>query len=636
MSNGPFNSATAEARSDSTGGSDVAARVEAAVAGASDPDGACHAALRAAVDALGFAYGALWRPETSGAALEFVADAGHAAPELRRLSAGQRFRSGAHAPGGAWAQQAPVTVEHFGHSDDPRASAAVRAGFDALVAVPIAAGGRVHAVMDFFAYEALPDADALAALYGSVGGIARVFEQLVDKQEIARISAMLDAVPINVMYCDRDHIIRYVNPASERTLRNIERLLPIKVDDVIGSSMDVFHKHPERQRAIVRDPKNLPHKAQFSLGDEVLSLEANAIYDASGEFIGPMVTWDVITEQLETQREVEAAAERERRQAEDLAAKVDALLEVVNAAAAGDLTKTVTVSGADSIGRMGEGLAEFFGELRGSLGAINTNAVRLAGTSESFSDVSMQMGTNAEETTAQANLVSVAAEQVSQNVQTVAAGIEELSASVREIAQSAGEAATVATSAVQLADDTNATVERLGTASSEIGDVIKVITSIAQQTNLLALNATIEAARAGEAGKGFAVVANEVKELAKETSSATEEIGKKIEAIQRNTKEAVAAIAEIGRTIGTINDSQNTIASAVEEQTATTNEISRSVAEAASGSADIARNIVAVASAAETTSRGASESQESAMRLAEMSRTLQDLAGRFDTGSEDQ
>ena len=263
-----------------------------------------------------------------------------------------------------------------------------------------------------------------------------------------------------------------------------------------------------------------------------------------------------------------------------------------------------------------------------TMAAVAQTAQTLASASEQLTANSTQMVNNAEETAAQAGVVSAAAEQVSKNVQTVATGTEEMSASIKEIAKNAQDAARVAATAVHTAEITTATVSKLGESSAQIGKVIKVITSIAQQTNLLALNATIEAARAGEAGKGFAVVANEVKELAKETAKATEDISQKIEAIQADTKSAIAAIAEISVVINKINDYQNTIASAVEEQTATTNEISRNVTEAAKGSTEIAQSITGVATAAKNTTSGANDTQKASAELSRMAATLQQLANR--------
>jgi len=259
---------------------------------------------------------------------------------------------------------------------------------------------------------------------------------------------------------------------------------------------------------------------------------------------------------------------------------------------------------------------------------MRDTAHMLATSSEEMKAISQSMSSNATETAAQANAVSAAAEQVSLNIQTVATGAQEMTAGNREISKNAGEAARVATAAVKAADATNATITKLGESGAEIGKVIKVITSIAQQTNLLALNATIEAARAGEAGKGFAVVANEVKELAKETAKATEEISQKIEAIQIDTRSAVKAIGDIGAIINQINDIQNTIASSVEEQTATANEISRNVADAARGSTEIARNITGVAQAASSTNKGALNCEKSAGDLLKVAEDLQTLVGQ--------
>jgi len=302
----------------------------------------------------------------------------------------------------------------------------------------------------------------------------------------------------------------------------------------------------------------------------------------------------------------------------------------------GDLTKTVETNGTDEIGEVATYFNHFVAKLRGMIESISENAEHVATASEELSATSHQITANSEETSAQARVVSQAGEHINHNLQTIATGAEEMTATVNEIAKNAQEAARVATEAVATAEATNETVAKLGASSAEIGKVIEVITSIAQQTNLLALNATIEAARAGEAGKGFAVVANEVKELAKQTAKATEEIGHKITAIQSNTNGAVEAINSIHAVIDKISHISGVIATAVEEQSATTNEMSRNVGEAAKGAGEISQNIAGVAEAAQSTSNSVAESQKATEHLAEMSHQLRQLVGQFKVHAETQ
>ncbi len=301
-----------------------------------------------------------------------------------------------------------------------------------------------------------------------------------------------------------------------------------------------------------------------------------------------------------------------------------AALTQAEAIAAGDLTgDDLKIRSQDELGDLTAAINKMSGSLKNMIMAITENSLHVASASEELSNTSQQITANSEETSAQAKVVSDSAVQVSQNLQTVATGAEEMGVSIREIAKNATEAAKVATSAVKVAETTTATVSKLGESSNEIGQVIKVITSIAQQTNLLALNATIEAARAGEAGKGFAVVANEVKELAKETAKATEDISRKIEAIQGDTKAAVEAIASISEVINQVNGISNTIAPRWRSRT----QHERDGAErerSGNSSGEITSNINGVAQAAESTSRGAMDTQKAAQQLAETSASYGD------------
>ena len=295
----------------------------------------------------------------------------------------------------------------------------------------------------------------------------------------------------------------------------------------------------------------------------------------------------------------------------------------------GDLTQKVVGHYGPNLVQLKEAINETVERLATVLGQLSTSAVTLSRSSDDLTTVNGEIRGAATETASQTDMVSAAAEEISASVDSVAAAIEEMSASIREIAENSSEAAQVANQAVELASNTDATVRKLSESSTDIGAVVKVINSIAEQTNLLALNATIEAARAGEAGKGFAVVANEVKELAKETAKATDEISQKISTIQSDSENAVESINSIGKIVERISDFQTTIAAAVEEQSATTSDISQSIAETSRGSSEIAKNVSQVAQSAAQNLESVGSAQETASELAATAAKLSEIVALF-------
>jgi methyl-accepting chemotaxis protein len=451
--------------------------------------------------------------------------------------------------------------------------------------------------------------------------------------------AILDQMGANVMVADLDFNMVYANQGTVATLRTIEKeieeVFGVLVDDMVGGSIHRFHRDPERIEEILRDGSRHPHSALIQFGDVTLGASIQGVRMADGETLYYVVSWGDISDRIRLKEELEQSAAREHERADELSRSVDHLVSVVDAAREGDLTQRIDVSGSGAIVRMAEGLQMFLTDLRDSMEVIRRNGDALATAGEALKTESEMMGANAAQTSAQADTVTDNSRTVQESLQVIAAAVEEMTSSMTEISSNAARASQMARDAVDVADAANRIIDALGVNTAEIGDVVGLITSIAEQTNLLALNATIEAARAGEAGRGFAVVANEVKDLARETAEATGNISAKVVSIQSSTKEAVEAMAHVSSIVDEINDMQAVIATAVEEQSATSLEMSATVGRAAEGSFEIVTNIEGMAQAAHRTAEVATKTKQASSGLSEMASELQTMVSRFRIGLHD-
>lgn len=424
------------------------------------------------------------------------------------------------------------------------------------------------------AIAALADGKATQALSWTrrdeIGRLATAFDKLRDTvaQAFAQAQMIADA-PLGVMTCDpNDNFrIKYMNKRSLEVLKTVENLLPCKADELVGQSIDILHKHPEHQRRLLSNPANLPHRTKIKLGGEVMDLRVTAIHDNEGRYVAPMLTWSLVTRQVNLTNDFEK--------------NVKSVVDLVTQAAE---------------------------EMARAADALSTTASSASG---------------------QSVAVAAAAEEASANVAAVASATEELAASIQEIGRQAEASNTRTNQAVAEATQADHLMRQLAESAQEVGEVVELIKAIASQTNLLALNATIEAARAGEAGKGFAVVAGEVKGLATQTAQATERIRHKVEEIQASSNRAGSALRGMTDMIRELHTTAAAISAAVEQQQAATREIASNIAQAAMGTRDVTEHISGVNQATGETGAAAAQVRGSAGELSKGAGNLSTQVDRF-------
>ena len=468
---------------------------------------------------------------------------------------------------------------------------------------------------------------------------------------------MVDNMPVSVMMCDlEDFAITYINKSSLEALRSLEHVLPVRADQMLGQSIDIFHKNPEMQRRLLSDPANLPHRAKITIGGEWLDLLVSPIMDRNGRYIGPMLTWSIVTQQVNQETETKKLLQMLDEMPINvmLADKDTFEITFVNKTSIKTLTPLehmLPCKAADLKGQcidifhknpqhqrqllsnpgnlpfraliaLGEhklelnvtALMDAEGGYMGPMlsWSVTTENVNLA---ENVSSIVSAVAAASEEMQNSAGSLTGTADQTRSVASTVASATDELGSSIQEISRQVSQSTQLANETAQAADQSREMIEGLASAAEQIGDVVNIIQDIAEKTNLLALNATIEAARAGEAGKGFAVVASEVKTLANQTAKATEDIGQQIEGIQNETGSAVSAVQSISTKVEEMNSVTSTIAAAIEQQNAATQEVGQ--------------NINSVSEASQETERMAKDTLSAASELAQKSDELRGHIDQF-------
>ncbi|MEO1528448.1 MAG: methyl-accepting chemotaxis protein [Planctomycetota bacterium] len=403
---------------------------------------------------------------------------------------------------------------------------------------------------------------------GQVTGVIQLATDITEESKTAEANALINAMMEHapaMIFADTDCIIRYMNPVAAKTLRTLEQHLPVRVDDMVGETIDVFHKNPHHQRGILADPRNLPIKASINIGPETLELEVSPVHDDNREYIGAMVSWEVVTEKLRMEADIRASQEEDRRKAEEMQRKVETVLEIVNNIAAGRFDVEFPDLGND-------GIAQVASALSTAVSAVRDALIEVRDVSGTVAAASTQMSSAAEE-------ISRGAQQQAARLEETASSLEEITTTVKQNSENAQEARNLANNSRDIATkggsvvgDAVEAMAEINNSSKKISDIITTIDEIAFQTNLLALNAAVEAARAGEQGRGFAVVASEVRNLAQRSASSAKEIKTLIQDSASKVETGTSLVNKSGETLGEIVDSVKRVTDIVAEIAAASQE----------------------------------------------------------------
>ena len=463
-------------------------------------------------------------------------------------------------------------------------------------------------------------------------------EQMTARQnsENNRIRQVLDQASSPLCLADSERRIVYANIAARTLFSDMHGVLlnncpQFTGGDVKNQRLEQLHTNPEDFISRLNASGTTSLRDELLIGDRHLKCVTTRLVDvndANSEsgFVAECID---VTHQVMHNQKIEEQAQIEREKTDSIQVRVDQVLKTVSAASTGDLRGSIAVSGDDAVSVMGNSLSSFIERLRGNFTVIGTHVSSISDATGSLASTADKMGKNADSTATQAETATNSAANINTAVESVSTAASQMSVSIRDIADNTSTAATVAQAAVELAGSTDQSMRKLKDSSNRIGQVIKVINTIAEQTNLLALNATIEAARAGDAGKGFAVVAGEVKELAKETARATEDIQSIIESIQSDTESAVTANSTILETVSQIHTIQTQISAAVEEQMSTTRNITQSVQAAAAGCGDVVNNVSQTAKTADEARSTARQSREAVENLSVLASELDSLLSTY-------